>query len=161
MGQDDSEAGTKRSQKPIALIPSGEARGSGFDTLDKALVVWQDQNWPTRDGDLARSLDARKIPNPNPNPHRRVDIIVAPWRTVGCAVLGWSGEPTFERDLRAYSRRCKGWKFDSSGVRDDRSGQWIQLEGPEGVDGGMVDAEKTVFRGLGLEYVEPEDRCTG
>jgi DNA polymerase IV len=47
--------------------------GSGFDTLDKALVVWQDAQWPTRDDDIAADPKAK-----NPNVHRRVDILVQP-----------------------------------------------------------------------------------
>jgi DNA polymerase IV len=76
-------------------------------------------------------------------------------------VLGWSGETTFQRDLRRYAKHVKGWKFDSSGIRDRRSGQVVILEGKTGVAGSMVDAEKAVFEGLGLTYIEPSDRCTG
>ena len=67
---------TKRDQQPLPLAPL--AGGHGFDTLDKALVVWQSQDWPTQSADLAVNPKAK-----NPNPHRRVDIIVSPWRTVG------------------------------------------------------------------------------
>jgi DNA polymerase IV len=58
--------------------------GSGFDTLDKALVVWQDPEWPDKARDLQSDPDVK-----NPNIHRRVDIIIAPWKTVGCAIVGW------------------------------------------------------------------------
>jgi DNA polymerase IV len=58
--------------------------GSGFDTLDKALVVWQDPERPGKARDLQSDPDVK-----NPNIHRRVDIIIAPWKTVGCAVVGW------------------------------------------------------------------------
>ena len=67
---------TKRDQQPLPLAPL--AGGHGFDTLDKALVVWQSQDWPTKSADLAVNPKAK-----NQNPHRRVDIIVSPWRTVG------------------------------------------------------------------------------
>jgi DNA polymerase IV len=132
-----------------------KASGAGFDTLDKALVVWQDPHWPTRETDRTENPNAK-----NPNIHRRVDIIIAPWRTVGCAVMGWSGGTTFQRDLRRYAKYVKGWKFDSSGIRTRATGEIIQLEGPEGVDGTPEDAERKVFEGLGLEYVPPEYRCT-
>jgi DNA polymerase IV len=138
-------------------LPFRSARGTGvgFDTLDKALVVWQDPHWPTREQDLAKNPKAK-----NPNIHRRVDIIIAPWRSVGCAVMGWSGGTTFQRDLRRYAKAIKGWKFDSSGIRSRSTGEAIMLEGPNGVDGTPEDAEKKVFEGLGLEYVPPEDRVT-
>ncbi|KAF2497339.1 Nucleotidyltransferase [Lophium mytilinum] len=147
--------GTHRGQATLPFRASGPA-GHGFDTLDKALVVWQDVAWASRDADLAANPKAK-----NPNVHRRVDIIVSPWRTVGCAVMGWSGGTTFQRDLRRYAKAVKGWKFDSSGVRDRRTGMVVELEGEEGVDGTPVEAERRVFEGMGLEFVEPELRCTG
>ncbi|KAF4121780.1 DNA polymerase IV [Geosmithia morbida] len=122
--------------------------GPGFDTLDKALVVWQDPD---------SSDDA-------PAPHRRVDIIVSPWKTVGCTVLGWTGGTTFQRDLRRYCKR-RGLKFDSSGVRRRSSGAWVDLEkarqDASSVAPDMESAEKRVFHGLGLAWRDPHDRCTG
>ncbi|RMZ66997.1 terminal deoxynucleotidyl transferase [Pyrenophora seminiperda CCB06] len=145
---------TNRGQQ-VLPFRSTKAAGAGFDTLDKALVVWQDPTWPTRHQDLAENPKAK-----NPAIHRRVDIIVAPWRTVGCAVMGWSGGTTFQRDLRRYAKVVKGWKFDSSGIRSRSTGEVVMLEGPDGVDGTPEDAEKKVFEGLGLEYIPPEYRVT-
>ncbi|ELR08933.1 hypothetical protein VC83_05832 [Pseudogymnoascus destructans] len=129
--------------------------GVGFDTLDKALVVWQDPEWPTREEDLAADPRAK-----NPNVHRRVDIIVSPWRTVGCAVAGWTSGTTFQRDLRRYVKAVLGLKFDSSGVRRRDDGAWVDLEGVGGKAPDMLTAEKRVFEGLGLEWREPGERCT-
>lgn len=143
----------------------GGGGGHGFDSLDKALIVWQDPDWPTKYRDRAESEKAR-----NPNIHRRVDIIVSPWRTVGCAVVGWSGGTTFERDLRRYAKNVMAWKFDSSGVRDRRNGEVVDIEGYyswRGREGAghraktMEEAEKRVFEGLGLRWREPDERCTG
>ena len=147
---------THRNQSTLPFKSSTGAHGAGFDTLDKALVVWQDPIWPTMEADKKAYPKAK-----NPNVHRRVDIIVSPWRTVGCAVLGWTSGTTFQRDLRRYARNVKGWKFDSSGVRDRATGEVVELEGPDGVSGSMVDAEKKVFEGFGLIYREPWERCTG
>ncbi|KAH7061195.1 DNA polymerase beta-like protein [Macrophomina phaseolina] len=152
---------THRGQSVLPYKAAATAAGPksvGFDTLDKALVVWQDPEWPGREEDLAQDPKAT-----NPNVHRRVDIIISPWRTVGCAIAGWSGGTTFQRDLRRYAKNVKGWKFDSSGVRDRRTGEVVQLEGPEGVGEGLgwEDAEKKVFEGMGLPWIKPEDRCTG
>ncbi|KAF2790017.1 DNA polymerase beta [Melanomma pulvis-pyrius CBS 109.77] len=146
--------GTHRDQKTLPFRTT-KASGAGFDTLDKALVVWQDPVWPTRDADLRRDPHAK-----NTNIHRRVDIIISPWRTVGCAVMGWSSGTTFQRDLRRYAKAVRGWKFDSSGIRDRASGQVVQVEGPNGVDGSPEEAERKVFEGLGLEFIPPEMRCT-
>jgi DNA polymerase IV len=138
-----STKNSERGQRPLPWRGEG-GRGSGFDTLDKALVVWKD-------------------PAHESSPHRRVDIIISPWRTVGCAVLGWSGGTTFQRDLRRYCKKEKNLKFDSSGIRSRADGAWVDFEEGDG-DGRALDmeeAERRVFRGLELEYRPPEERCTG
>ncbi|KAL9121996.1 MAG: hypothetical protein Q9187_001445 [Circinaria calcarea] len=152
------ETNSHRDQQPLPL-KSTEKRGSGFDTLDKALVVWQDPHWPTKEVDLAENPKAK-----NPNLHRRVDIIISPWRTVGCAVEGWTSGTTFQRDLRRYAKHMKGWKFDSSGVRERGTGSWVDLEkwaNPQTRAKTWEEAERRVFQGFGLEYREPWERCTG
>ncbi|KAL2148845.1 hypothetical protein VTH82DRAFT_1992 [Thermothelomyces myriococcoides] len=146
-----STANSERGQVPVSW--KGNARikaGAGFDTLDKALVVWQDPVWTTGEAK-------------NPNLHRRVDIIISPWKTAGCAVLGWTSGTTFQRDLRRYCKREKGLKFDSSGIRSRIDGSWVDLEsGPDGSPApDMLTAERRVFAGLGLEWRPPEERCTG
>jgi DNA polymerase IV len=149
---------TRRNQEPLPISTATQA-GHGFDTLDKALVVWQDPHWPTKDVDLSANPKAK-----NPNPHRRVDIIISPWRTVGCAVSGWTSGTTFQRDLRRYAKYIKGWKFDSSGVRERGTGKWVDLEkwtDPTTRCQSWQEAERRVFEGLGLVYREPWDRCTG
>lgn len=154
---------TERDQQTLPFRAGGG--GHGFDSLDKALVVWQDPSWPTKTRDRAENAKAK-----NPNVHRRVDIIVSPWRTVGCAVVGWSGGTTFERDLRRYAKNVKGWKFDSSGVRDRGNGEVVDIEGYhswKGREGAehraltMEEAERRVFDGFGLDYRSPTSRCTG
>ena len=150
---------SQRGQKTLPFRGGGSG-GHGFDTLDKALVVWQDPHWPTRDADLAANPRAK-----NPNIHRRVDIIISPWRTVGCAVAGWSGGTTFQRDIRRYAKNIKGWKFDSSGIRDRATGHVVDVERYEGDKThratSMVEAEKRVFEGLGIDWREASLRCTG
>lgn len=153
---------THRGQQTLPFRTGGG--GHGFDSLDKALVVWQDPNWSTKKRDLAADANAK-----NPNIHRRVDIIISSWRTVGCAVVGWSGGTTFQRDLRRYAKNVKGWKFDSSGVRSRVNGDVVDLEGWNEYKGDIgtgtakttIEAEKRVFEGMGLTYREPWERCTG
>jgi DNA polymerase IV len=131
----------------------GEGGGHRFDSLDKALCVWQD---PEFEG---MGVEGRK----NPNIHRRVDIIVSSWRTVACAILGWSGGTTFQRDIRRYVKRTKGWKFDSSGVRDRVSGHVLDLESPKNREDAdtWLDREKRLMNGLGIGWRPPGERCTG
>ena len=168
---------TNRGQQPLDLRPGGS--GHGFDTLDKALVVWQNQYWPNKEHDIAaieveneQEIQRAKVEDREPkqvkvknlNPHRRVDIIISPWKTVGCAVAGWTSGTTFQRDLRRYAKKVKGWKFDSSGVRDRATGKWIDLEewrDPRTRCTTWQEAERRVFLNMGLEYFEPWERCTG
>ncbi|MCJ1465494.1 hypothetical protein MMC07_004112 [Pseudocyphellaria aurata] len=143
-----------RSQQTLPLHSLHGPAGHGFDSLDKAFIVWQD---PVR-------LTGSDPDKNDPHPHRRVDIIVSPWRTIGCAIAGWTSGTTFQRDLRRFAKRFKGWKFDSSGVRDRGSGEWIDLEGYANEKtrcASWEEAEKRVFEGMGLEWREPEERCTG
>lgn len=147
-----SNKNSTRNQEPLNWKGGMPRSGYGFDSLDKALVVWQDPNWPTEKEDLERDPKAK-----NPNLHRRVDIIISPWKTAGCAIVGWTGATMFERDIRLYCRQELGYKFDSSGVRTLKNGDWVDLEGEE-TD--LLAKEKKVFEGLGLEWREPTLRCT-
>lgn len=141
-----------------------------FDSLDKALVVWQDPHFEnetetttateteTEVNSLSDSAPKSKEKQRNPNPHRRVDIIISPWRTVGCAVLGWSGDTTFERDLRRYAKKKHDWKFDSSGVRERTTGgNVIDLEGSGST---WEERERLVMEGLGVGWRPASERCT-
>lgn len=128
-------------------------------TLAKAMLVWQEQQFPS----------CSEI-NKNPHPHRRVDIILSPPSSAATAVLGWTGATTFERDLRRYVKKYKGWKFDSGGVWDCRTGERVpglgEWEGGNsggGEDGGetLEMAERRLIEALGLRWVEPEMRNTG
>lgn len=154
---------TTNSDRDQQTLPfKGERTGHGFDTLDKALCVWQD---PVFDEEKHEK---------NPNIHKRVDIIVSPWRTVGAAVLGWSGATTNERDIRRWCRKEKGWKYDSSGVRDRGTGAVLDFESPrvmsdgkqkEGEvldDGdGWEDRERRLMEGLGIGWRPANERWTG
>ncbi|KAI5306821.1 hypothetical protein KEM56_006978 [Ascosphaera pollenicola] len=195
---------SERNQHPAPVKPSGE--GAKFDTLDKALVVWQDPDFQgelpvsspeaseedvteeenqleVEPGDMedigGRSLRhkrKRKAPEGkhrtrkhvkqsrvavshahNTNPHRRVDIIISPWRTVGASIVGWTGDKTFERDLRRIAKIEKTWKFDSSGVRDRATGEIVDLE-----EGGETwqERERMVLDGIGVKWRLPEERCS-
>ncbi|KAL4820027.1 high-affinity nickel-transport protein-domain-containing protein [Aspergillus spinulosporus] len=142
---------SKRDQQTLPYRGDDDGRHH-FDSLDKALVVWQTPK------DKLGSILGTNGSGANANPHRRVDIIISPWRTVGCAVLGWSGDTTFERDLRRYAKKAHGWKFDSSGVRERvTGGQVIDLEA-----GGETwqERERMVMEGLGVGWRPPEERCT-
>ncbi|KAG5985332.1 hypothetical protein E4U55_005416 [Claviceps digitariae] len=147
---------SERGQQPLPWRGQVSGHASGFDTLDKAMVVWQNKQ---------HSVAAL---------HRRVDIIVSPWKTVGCALIGWSGGNTFQRDLRQYCKQQRGLKFDSSGIRRRSDGKWIDFEGSRAAREhvaverddrsaapDMDIAEKRVFDGLDLKWLPATERCTG
>lgn len=162
--------GTHREQQPLAGTGTTKHH---FDSLDKALVVWQDPNLPssptplfpsqtTTNPDPEQILKAKQKQKQkakkNPNIHRRVDIIISPWRTAGCAIVGWTGDTTFERDLRRYTEKSHGWKFDSSGIRmRGGKGQVIDLEAKGET---WEERERLVMEGLGVGWRPPEERCT-
>ncbi|KAM0135342.1 hypothetical protein ACHAO1_005228 [Botrytis cinerea] len=181
----ESMKNSERGQWAVELgWKKDSARKTGFDSLDKALVVWQDINFRIEEEEgEGKERKKRK----NPNPHRRVDIIITPWKTAGAAVIGWSGGTTFQRDLRKYCKAKRNWRFDSSGIRERGTGEWVDLEG--GVEGegpakrdaegggkesgntegrmenDMIEIlrkkEMAVFKSIGLEWREPWERCTG
>ena len=73
-----STATSDRDENPkISLRQKGSLgteHGYGLDSLDKALVVFL-------------------LPKDNPHYtgiHRRVDLIIAPWRAWGTAIVGWT-----------------------------------------------------------------------
>ncbi|KAL1902695.1 hypothetical protein Sste5346_001138 [Sporothrix stenoceras] len=169
-----STANSERGQEAVSwkgnapnhnLDSQSSGGGAGFDTLDKALVVWQEP-MEEEDGDNKEKgneeTDDEKRKQ-NTNPRRRVDIIISPWKTVGCAVLGWSSGTTFQRDLRRYCKYEKNLRFDSSGARSRTDGSMVDLEGFYGGDPApdMLTAERRVFDALGLEFRPPNERCTG
>lgn len=126
------------------------------DSLEKARVVWREVKY----ADVVAKTPLKKW---NGNLHRLVDIVLVPPRSVGTALLHWTGAPTFMRDLKLWcAKEKKGWTFTSEGVTEADSGERVP-----GVDAAwrrgetMEDAEKRVFEGLGLEWVHPEKRCTG
>ncbi|KAI5811154.1 hypothetical protein DFH27DRAFT_11760 [Peziza echinospora] len=131
----------------------GSHHRAGFDGLEKAMVVWQEQELQFEGKDLDM------FPK-NPHPHRRVDIILSPPESIGTAVLGWTGATTYERDLRRYLDD-KGLRFGSDGVFERTTGKLV--EGLHGWKEGesMADAERRVIEGLGLPYYKPELRNTG
>ncbi|CAK7566890.1 MAG: hypothetical protein SEPTF4163_004844 [Sporothrix epigloea] len=155
------EAVSWKGNAPHHGLNSATTGGLGFDTLDKALVVWQDPMEESELGITAGQGTEKKTRNTRP--HRRVDIIISPWKTVGCAVLGWSGGTTFQRDLRRYCKNVKALRFDSSGARSRIDGSPVDLEGYHSGDPApdMLTAERRVFEALALEYRPPDERCTG
>ena len=73
--------------------------------------------------------------------HRRVDLIVSPYKYYWTAIVGWSGSTMFERDLRRWARQ-QGLKFWSGNVMNRLDSREIPAY-----------SEEEVFRILGLDYI--------
>ena len=85
----------------------------------------------------------------------RVDFIFPAQELYAYAVLGWTGSRQFERSLRLFSSRERGWKLTSTGVFSARTGQRINVEG---YLGRPVREESDIFEALGIPYKAPEER---
>ncbi|XP_026556945.1 DNA polymerase lambda isoform X2 [Pseudonaja textilis] len=120
---------------------------SGFLTDD---LVNQEDN-----GSQQKYLGVCRLPGPDRH-HRRLDIIVVPYREFACALLYFTGSAHFNRSMRALAR-TKGMSLSEhalcSGV----------VRGPNGLKTGSgivlsTPTEKDVFVHLGLPYREPYER---
>lgn len=143
---------SKRNQQTLLFIFDGS--GHSFNTLNKALVIWQDINWLSQNADLTVNSKAK-----NSNIHCCVDIIIAPWHTVSCVIVKWSKETTFQRDLRCYMWKVKGWKFDSSGIQDQATEKVLNLKTVSRKSRMWENVKKKVFSKLDLKYKESWERC--
>lgn len=91
---------------------------------------------------------------------RRLDIIVCNPRCYATAITGWTGSTTLERDLRRYTSKVKGWRFDSTGISDEITGQMIEdatILWQPGID--IEELERSLFTFLGLDWIPPTFRC--
>ncbi|XP_069836229.1 DNA nucleotidylexotransferase [Dendropsophus ebraccatus] len=77
----------------------------------------------------------------------RVDLVITPHEQYAFALLGWTGSPQFERDLRRYATWEKKMMLDNHALYDRTKKIFLK-----------VRTEEDIFIHLGLEYVEPEDR---
>ena len=92
--------------------------------------------------------------------HRRLDIIISPWKSFGTAIVGWTGGTTFERDLRRHAEKAKGMKFDSSAVTHRRTGEIIDTWSDLKANVSHEILERKVFEVLELDWIEPTLRNT-
>ena len=61
--------------------------------------------------------------------------------------------------MRLWAKKKKSLKFDSGGITDRVTGKAVQLVPRKGAS--AVEAEKSVFERLGLEYIPTTLRNTG
>ncbi|XP_010134245.1 PREDICTED: DNA polymerase lambda [Buceros rhinoceros silvestris] len=120
---------------------------SGFLTDD---LVSQEDN-----GDQKKYLGVCRLPGPAQH-HRRLDIIVVPYREFSCALLYFTGSAHFNRSMRALAK-TKGMSLSEHALSS------AVVRGPGGVrlaSGHTLPTptERDVFLHLGLPYREPSER---
>ncbi|XP_038046453.1 DNA polymerase lambda-like [Patiria miniata] len=95
-----------------------------------------------------------KLPGEN-HKYRRLDIIVAPYSQYYCALMHFTGSGHFNRSIRLLAKK-KGMSLSEHALRTGviRHGQVKVHEGTPL----PVTCEEDIFRHLGLEYREPEER---
>ncbi|XP_075072280.1 DNA nucleotidylexotransferase [Mixophyes fleayi] len=77
----------------------------------------------------------------------RVDLVVIPYEQYAFAILGWTGSPQFERDLRRYATHEKKMMLDNHALFDKTKNVFLKAR-----------TEEDIFTHLGLEYLEPWER---
>nr|XP_031538567.1 DNA polymerase lambda isoform X2 [Vicugna pacos] len=136
-----------RSHRGIFSRLLDSLRQQGFLTDD---LVSQEEN-----GQQQKYLGVCQLPGPGRR-HRRLDIIVVPYREFACALLYFTGSAHFNRSMRALAK-TKGMSLSehalSTAVVRDTQGLKV---GPGRVL--PTRTEKDVFRLLGLPYREPAER---
>ncbi|XP_050832319.1 DNA polymerase lambda isoform X4 [Serinus canaria] len=122
-------------------------RRSGFLTDD---LVSQEDN-----GDQQKYLGVCRLPGPAQR-HRRLDIIVVPYREFACALLYFTGSAHFNRSMRALAK-TKGMSLSEHALSS------AVVRGPGGAKVAPghslpTPTERDVFIQLGLPYREPSER---
>ncbi|XP_068114788.1 DNA nucleotidylexotransferase isoform X2 [Hyperolius riggenbachi] len=77
----------------------------------------------------------------------RVDLVITPYEQYAFALLGWTGSPQFERDLRRYASHEKKMMLDNHALYDKTKNMFLKAK-----------TEEDIFTHLGLEYLEPWER---
>ncbi|XP_062959328.1 DNA nucleotidylexotransferase [Cynocephalus volans] len=77
----------------------------------------------------------------------RVDLVMCPYECRAFALLGWTGSPQFERDLRRYATHERKMRLDNHALYDKTKRIFLKAE-----------SEEEIFAHLGLDYIEPWER---
>jgi DNA polymerase beta len=80
--------------------------------------------------------------------YRRIDLLYTSKKEYPFAVLYFTGDATFNVNMRAYCM-TKGLSLSEHGIKDDKTGEFINIG---------AKTEKDIFEYVGLAYVEPKDR---
>ena len=118
---------------------------SGFLTDDLTVQLNANQK---------KYLGVCKLPHPD-SKHRRLDIIVVPYRERATALLYFTGSAHFNRSMRLLAIKM-GMSLSEHSLRKN-----VQRHHKEKVNDGCIlptPTEKSIFVHLGLDYREPNER---
>lgn len=79
---------------------------------------------------------------------RRIDIRIIPKESIGCALLYFTGSGEFNVNMRSYALK-KGFKINEYYLQKKKGNKYLIID---------VKTEEDIFRYLGLEYIEPQNR---
>ncbi|KAH9510309.1 hypothetical protein Btru_042723 [Bulinus truncatus] len=135
-----------KSHKGIFLKLISKLKESGFLTDDLVSVE--------ESGNQKKYLGVCKLQDPN-RKHRRLDIIVVPYREYGCALVYFTGSAHFNRSLRHL---CK---TQNMSLNEHALKIGVVRKGKEKIYEGTVvptPTEESVFEALNIPYRTPEER---
>jgi DNA polymerase beta len=82
--------------------------------------------------------------------NRRIDIRLVPTKSIGSAMLYFTGSGEFNKSMRTYALK-KGYTINEYGIYK------LKADGTKGVRI-KTESEDDIFKVIKLDYVEPEDR---
>lgn len=119
---------------------------SGFLTDD---LVSHEEN-----GEQKKYMGVCRLPGPG-HRHRRLDIIVVPYKEFACALMYFTGSAHFNRSMRALAK-TKRMSLSEHSLNEN-----VVREGSVKVFGGAplaTPTERDVFNLLGIPYRQPHER---
>lgn len=84
---------------------------------------------------------------PSTNIHRQLDLVASPWSCLTLAIIGWTGSTIYERSLRHFLEKERGFKFNSDHLTNIKTNQDLH-----------ITSEEEFFRITRLPYWPPELR---
>jgi len=137
--------------------PDGESHLGVFDPLIKNLY---DKGFLTdhlsyqSDGNQKKYMGVCRLPGEN-KLHRRLDIIVIPYKEKATALMYFTGSAHFNRSMRLLATKM-GLSLNEHGLRGG-----VLRSGKEKLNEGFLletSSEESVFKHLGLVYRQPTER---
>lgn len=82
---------------------------------------------------------------------RRIDLLFSSKHEYPFALLYFTGDAQFNVNMRTYCQ-SKGYSLSEHGLKSESTGNFVDIH---------AETEKDIFKFLGLQYVEPQNRKNG